>query len=71
MPADFVQFSKMSDRQLGLWETGGLKNLDMQSLDSSACVDLRLSSTYANTLSGVLMPFFAEGNDVLFLAGKG
>jgi hypothetical protein len=21
--------------------------------------------------SGVLMPFFAEGNDVLFLAGKG
>lgn len=22
-------------------------------------------------LSGVLMPFYAEGNDILFLAGKG
>ncbi|ORY30791.1 hypothetical protein BCR39DRAFT_528339 [Naematelia encephala] len=49
-------FSKMSDRQLGLWETGSLKNLDMNSLDSSA---------------GVIMPFYAEGNDVLLLAGKG
>lgn len=49
-------FSRMSDRQLSLWETGGLTNLDTQSLDSSA---------------GVIIPFFAEGNDVLFLAGKG
>lgn len=49
-------FSRMSDRQLGLWDTSGLKNLEMNSLDSSA---------------GVLMPFFAEGNDVLFIAGKG
>ncbi|OCF30801.1 deoxyuridine 5'-triphosphate nucleotidohydrolase [Kwoniella heveanensis CBS 569] len=49
-------FSRMSDRQVSLWETGGLTNLDTQSLDSSA---------------GVIMPFYAEGNDVLFLAGKG
>ncbi|KAI9632154.1 uncharacterized protein MKK02DRAFT_35550 [Dioszegia hungarica] len=49
-------FSRMSDRQVGLWDTSGLTNIEMTSLDSSA---------------GVLMPFFAEGNDVLFLAGKG
>lgn len=49
-------FSRMSDRQLGLWDTAGLSNIEMNSLDSSA---------------GVLMPFFVEGNDVLFLAGKG
>lgn len=46
----------MSDRQLSLWDTAGLTNLDTQSLDSSA---------------GIIVPFFAEGNDVLFLAGKG
>ncbi|EIW73401.1 deoxyuridine 5'-triphosphate nucleotidohydrolase [Tremella mesenterica] len=49
-------FSKMSDRQMGLWDTAGIRNIEMTSLDSSA---------------GVLMPFFAEGNDILFLAGKG
>ncbi|WVQ85125.1 hypothetical protein IAT38_007290 [Cryptococcus sp. DSM 104549] len=49
-------FSKMSDRQVSLWDTSSLTNLDTISLDSSA---------------GILMPFFAEGNDVLFLAGKG
>ncbi|GFZ44847.1 Coronin-like protein [Saitozyma sp. JCM 24511] len=49
-------FSRMSDRQVGLWNTSDLSNIEMNSLDSSA---------------GVLMPFFAEGNDVLFLAGKG
>ncbi|WWD22902.1 hypothetical protein CI109_107397 [Kwoniella shandongensis] len=49
-------FSRMSDRQVSLWDTAGLTNLDTQSLDSSA---------------GVIMPFYAEGNDVLFLAGKG
>ncbi|OWZ54914.1 deoxyuridine 5'-triphosphate nucleotidohydrolase [Cryptococcus neoformans A2-102-5] len=49
-------FSRMSDRQVSLWDTSSLKNLDTQSIDSSA---------------GVLMPFYAEGNDVLFLAGKG
>ncbi|KIR41183.1 deoxyuridine 5'-triphosphate nucleotidohydrolase [Cryptococcus deuterogattii 99/473] len=49
-------FSRMSDRQVSLWDTSSLKNLDTQSIDSSA---------------GVLMPFYAEGNDILFLAGKG
>lgn len=49
-------FSKMSDRQIGLWDTSDLKNLDMISVDTSA---------------GVLMPFFVEGNEILFLAGKG
>ncbi len=46
----------MSDRQVGLWDTSSFKNLDMISVDSSA---------------GVIMPFYAEGNDVLLLAGKG
>ncbi|ODN75592.1 hypothetical protein L202_06711 [Cryptococcus amylolentus CBS 6039] len=49
-------FSKMSDRQLGLWDTSSLTNISTESIDTSA---------------GVMMPFFAEGNDVLFLAGKG
>lgn len=39
-----------------LWETGGLTQLTTETIDSS---------------SGVIMPFFAEGNNVLFLAGKG
>ncbi|WOO82822.1 Coronin-like protein crn1 [Vanrija pseudolonga] len=49
-------FSRMSDRQLSLWDTTGLTNLETISLDSSA---------------GIIIPFFAEGNDVLFLSGKG
>ncbi|WRT63362.1 uncharacterized protein IL334_000267 [Kwoniella shivajii] len=49
-------FSRMSDRQVSLWDTAGLTNLETTSLDSSA---------------GIIMPFYAEGNDVLFLAGKG
>ncbi|WVQ76929.1 hypothetical protein IAR50_006608 [Cryptococcus sp. DSM 104548] len=49
-------FSKMSDRQLALWDTSSLTNISTESIDTSA---------------GVMMPFFAEGNDVLFLAGKG
>lgn len=49
-------FSRMSDRQLALWETAGLTQLSVESLDSSA---------------GIIMPHFVEGNDVLFLAGKG
>ncbi|KAF8994973.1 microtubule binding protein [Cyathus striatus] len=48
-------FSRMSDRQLGLWETGGLGNLKMTSVDQSA---------------GVVMPFWSD-NNILFLAGKG
>jgi len=48
-------FSKMSDRQLSLWETGSLENLKTISIDQSA---------------GVMMPFWSD-NNILFLAGKG
>lgn len=39
-----------------LWETGGLTSLKTETIDSS---------------SGVIMPFYAEGNGIIFLAGKG
>ncbi|EGN96969.1 hypothetical protein SERLA73DRAFT_161898 [Serpula lacrymans var. lacrymans S7.3] len=48
-------FSKMSDRQVGIWETGGLGNVKTTILDQSA---------------GVIMPFWSD-NSILFLAGKG
>ncbi|KAH9956997.1 microtubule binding protein [Russula dissimulans] len=48
-------FSRMSDRQVGVWETGSLKNLKTLTLDQSA---------------GVVMPFWSD-NNILFLAGKG
>ncbi|KAJ3515716.1 hypothetical protein NLJ89_g1588 [Agrocybe chaxingu] len=48
-------FSKMSDRQVAIWETGGLGNVKTISLDQSA---------------GVVMPFWTD-NNILFLAGKG
>jgi coronin-1B/1C/6 len=48
-------FSKMSDRQVSVWETGDLGNLKTISLDQSA---------------GVVMPFWTD-NNILFLAGKG
>ncbi|KAF4610783.1 hypothetical protein D9613_007252 [Agrocybe pediades] len=48
-------FSKMSDRQVAIWETGGLSNVKTISLDQSA---------------GVVMPFWTD-NNILFLAGKG
>ncbi|KAF9038660.1 microtubule binding protein [Panaeolus papilionaceus] len=48
-------FSKMSDRQVAIWETGGLGNLKTQTLDQTA---------------GVVMPFWSD-NNILFLAGKG
>ncbi|KZF21652.1 DUF1900-domain-containing protein [Xylona heveae TC161] len=51
-------FSKMSDRQLGLWDIrggkeplGGFKKLD--------------------SISGVCMPFWDDGTQCLYLAGKG
>lgn len=51
-------FSRMSDRQLGLWDTrspkepiGGFTTLD--------------------SISGVCMPFWDDGTQMLFLAGKG
>ncbi|GLB41455.1 putative WD repeat coronin family protein [Lyophyllum shimeji] len=48
-------FSKMSDRQVAIWETGGLGNVKTIVLDQSA---------------GVVMPFWTD-NNILFLAGKG
>lgn len=48
-------FSKMSDRQVGIWDAGSLNNTKMVSLDQSA---------------GVTMPFWSD-NGILFLAGKG
>ncbi|KAG6333451.1 hypothetical protein ID866_5641 [Astraeus odoratus] len=48
-------FSKMSDRQVAIWETGGLGSVKMLTLDQSA---------------GVVMPFWSD-NGILFLAGKG
>jgi coronin-1B/1C/6 len=44
-------FSKMSERQVGIWETGGLTNVTTIGLDQSA---------------GVLMPFWSD-NNLLFL----
>ncbi|TFL02220.1 hypothetical protein BDV98DRAFT_566901 [Pterulicium gracile] len=48
-------FSKMSDRQLCLWDANTLTNLKTTVIDQSA---------------GVLMPFWSD-NNILFLAGKG
>ncbi|KAF5364458.1 hypothetical protein D9758_010699 [Tetrapyrgos nigripes] len=48
-------FSKMSDRQVSIWETGGLGNEKTMATDQSA---------------GVVMPFWTD-NNILFLAGKG
>ncbi|KIM60139.1 hypothetical protein SCLCIDRAFT_1185125 [Scleroderma citrinum Foug A] len=44
-------FSKMSDRQVGIWETGGLGSVKTLALDQSA---------------GVVMPFWTD-NGILFL----
>ena len=44
-------FSKMSDRQVSLWETGGLGNVKTTTIDQSA---------------GVIMPFWSD-NGILFL----
>ncbi|CAK5267850.1 unnamed protein product, partial [Mycena citricolor] len=48
-------FSRMSDRQVSIWETGGLGNIKTLAIDQSA---------------GVIMPFWSD-NNILFLAGKG
>lgn len=44
-------FSKMSDRQISLWETGSLSNIKTTTIDQS---------------SGVIMPFWSD-NNILFL----
>ncbi|QRV88476.1 coronin [Ceratobasidium sp. AG-Ba] len=48
-------FSRMSERQLGVWDTTSLNNIKTISIDQS---------------SGVIMPFWSD-NNLLFLAGKG
>lgn len=47
-------FSKMSDRQVGIWEAGGLGNIKTITLDQSA---------------GVVMPFWTD-NNILFLGAS-
>lgn len=47
-------FSRMSDRQVAIWETGGLGNVKTISLDQSA---------------GVVMPFWTD-NNILFLGKR-
>ncbi|KAI9712074.1 MAG: Coronin-like protein crn1 [Bogoriella megaspora] len=51
-------FSKMSDRQLAIWDTGAPREPigGFQILDS---------------ISGVCMPFWDDGTKILYLAGKG
>ncbi|OSC96677.1 microtubule binding protein [Trametes coccinea BRFM310] len=48
-------FSKMSDRQVAIWDTADLSNVKTITIDQT---------------SGVLMPFWTD-NNILFLAGKG
>ncbi|KAG8876726.1 Coronin-like protein crn1 [Tulasnella sp. 331] len=48
-------FSRMSDRQVSIWDTGSLDSEKTINIDQSA---------------GVLMPFWSD-NGILFLAGKG
>lgn len=59
-----------------LWDTSSLTNLKTETIDSSSCALLRLSYVVSSADGlflgrGVIMPFYAEGNDVLILAGKG
>lgn len=51
-------FSKMSDRQLGLWDIRAAR----EPIDGFQILD---------QISGVCMPFWDEGTQCLYLAGKG
>ncbi|KAM0716788.1 hypothetical protein Q7P37_008233 [Cladosporium fusiforme] len=51
-------FSKMSDRQLGLWDPRN---------PSAPIGDF----TYLDSQSGICMPFWDDGSQMLYLAGKG
>jgi coronin-1B/1C/6 len=50
-------FSKMSDRQLNIWDTENIEK--------------PLRSTNIDTSSGVIMPFYDGDRSMLYLAGKG
>lgn len=50
-------FSKMSDRQLNLWDATNL--------------DKPIKSEFLDTSSGVIMPFYDIDTKMLYLAGKG
>ncbi|QIX01010.1 hypothetical protein AMS68_006527 [Peltaster fructicola] len=52
-------FSKMSDRQLGLW--------DLRNPSAPVGGDF----TFLDSISGVCMPFWDDGCQMLYLAGKG
>lgn len=51
-------FSKMSDRQLGLWDIRAAR----EPLGGFSMLD---------SISGICMPFWDSGNSILYLAGKG
>lgn len=50
-------FSRMSDRQLNLWDTNDLSK--------------PIKTEFLDTSSGVLMPFYDLDTKMLYLAGKG
>ncbi|CCD27141.1 coronin NDAI_0J02490 [Naumovozyma dairenensis CBS 421] len=52
-------FSKLSDRQIGIWDA-----FDLQKGDLGGFYNVDQSS-------GILMPFFDDGNKILYVAGKG
>lgn len=52
-------FSRLSDRQIGIWDAF---NLDKGNLGGFYNVDQS---------AGILMPFFDDGNKILYIAGKG
>lgn len=52
-------FSRLSDRQIGIWDAF---NLEKGDLGGFYTVDQS---------SGILMPFYDDGNKILYLAGKG
>lgn len=51
-------FSRMSDRQLALWDIKNMK-------------EPAGGFTQLDAISGVCMPFWDEGTQCLYLAGKG
>lgn len=52
-------FSKLSDRQIGVWDAFNLEKGDLGGLYT------------VDQSSGILMPFYDDGNKILYLAGKG